>query len=255
MWTPPKTLIHDNRDELALGAVLLFYELARSCIESKGRFVTAISGGSTPRAMHRLMAEEPYRSYIPWKHIHLFWVDERCVPERAPESNYGTARRDLLDSVSIPSNQVHPIPVTVPHDEAALHYEQELEHFFHRAGADKPNFDLMLLGIGTDGHTASLFPEQDSLNERNRMVLPVRGGEPDIDRITLTLPAINHARRIVFLVSGRKKASIMKYLSSGRPESKALPAGLVRPVRGKILWMVDEDAASLMSGKAIQRGE
>ena len=247
---PPKILIHETEEELALGAALVFSEIALDCAQSAGRFVAALSGGATPRAMYRLLAEDEHRRYIPWDRTHLFWVDERCVAKDHPESNYGGIQKDLLSHLSIPKTHIHPIPAEVTASEGALRYEKTIRRFFRVEEGNAPVFDLIVLGVGEDGHTASLFPNQPSLKEENRLVLPVRGGIPDIERITMTFPLLNNARRIMILVSGGKKAETVGRLFSDRPEQRCMPIRRIDPSHGKVLWMIDGDAAALISSEA-----
>lgn len=206
--------------------------------------MVALSGGSTPRPMHRLLGEEPYLSEIPWDATHIFWVDERSVPTNDPASNYGAARADFLNCVPIPKNQVHPMPADLQPKEGAMAYEKELVEFFQTGASDIPALDLICLGIGNDGHTASLFPGHRALDERKRLIIPVRGGKPAVDRLTMTLPLINNARNIVFVVSGKEKAMILKAILDGSPTR--FPAQMVLPVAGQLTYLLDKDAASMI---------
>ncbi|MFO7598548.1 MAG: 6-phosphogluconolactonase [Candidatus Desulfacyla sp.] len=224
----------------------IFSQLAQTSVALRGRFAVALSGGSTPRPMHRMLCEEPYFSTIPWSRTHIFWVDERCVPADDLASNYGTARADLLDRVPVLPDQVHPMPMDLSPDEAAAAYQEELVRFFQSPPSEIPVFDLIILGIGTDGHTASLFPGQSALREQERLVVPVRGGDPLVDRLTMTLPLLNNAGEIVFLVSGKKKAPILKSIIEGPPVQ--YPAQMIRPVHGRLTWLLDREAASQHHG-------
>ena len=244
MTNKQTTIIESGFTDLANKGAEIFSRAAIESIEKRGRFAVAISGGSTPRVMHGMLAKEPYLSDIPWKKTHIFWVDERCVPENDPASNFGLARKDFLDRVPIPQNQIHPIPVEAYSEEGAGKYQRVLIDFFHLKKGEFPVFDLIFLGIGTDGHTASLFPGKSALNEMNRWVVAVKGGNPNVNRLTLTLPVINRGKQIVFMISGKKKASVVKNALKGI--QSGLPAQLVKPIKGTLIWLLDREAASLL---------
>jgi 6-phosphogluconolactonase len=237
-------IIVPDSHSLARKGATIFSRLGQASVSLRGRFIIALSGGTTPRFMHRLLAEAPYVSTMPWNNTHIFWVDERCVPADDPASNYGRARADLLSRVPIPNNQVHQMPVGLDPGEGAAAYQQELIQAFQSLPWETPVFDLIFLGIGTDGHTASLFPGQEALTEKERLVVSVKGGNPDVNRITMTLPLINHAKEIVFMVAGKEKAIILKDILEG--PSNRFPAQMVQPLFGGLTWLVDEDAASML---------
>jgi 6-phosphogluconolactonase len=218
-----------------------FSHLAREAIESRGRFSVALSGGSTPAALYRLLAEEPYRSQIPWAQVHLFWGDERCVPPDHRDSNFRLANETLLAQVPIPPANVYRVQGELEPEAAAHGYEKALQDFFC---GPRTRFDLVLLGLGKDGHTASLFPGSDALHERERLAVAVEAHYQDrpAHRVTLTLPAINTARQVLFLVTGGAKAEIVQAVLEG-PEGR-LPAQQVRPTAGQLIWMLDREAAS-----------
>jgi 6-phosphogluconolactonase len=237
-------VIKRDISELAEASADIVISCAKESVSKRGRFVPAVSGGSSPRPLYRLLAEGPYVRKMPWNKTHIFWVDERCVPVKDPASNYGTAKGDLLDKVPIPTAQIHPMPVDDPTGKGILAYQHELETFFHPEEGDWPVFDLVILGIGTDGHTASLFPGSPSLEEKEKWVVAVKGGDPDVSRLTMTLPVLNAARKVVYLVSGRRKAEIIKRIFTvGKPP---LPAARIRPVSGDLIWLIDQEAASLL---------
>jgi 6-phosphogluconolactonase len=240
----PRIIIADNPFDFASTGADIFISSAGKAVQRNGRYVVAISGGNTPALMHRLLAGDSYRSRVPWSDTHIFWVDERCVPVNHPASNYGRALGDFLEAVPIPSTQIHYMPVNLPVEKGALKYEQELIDFFQLQKGEAPVFDLIFLGLGTDGHTASLFSGSNALEEKHRLILAVKGGYPDVDRLTMTLPVLNNARKIVFLVSGKGKAQIVrKLMIQGQKE---LPAQKIRPVKGDLLWILDRSSASLM---------
>lgn len=243
---PPELLIEPDPERLARRGADLFSRIGRESVEKRGRFTAALSGGSTPRKMHRLLVREPYLSEIPWQATHLFWVDERLVPYEDPASNYGAARDDLLANSPLPDTQVHPMPVGSTPEAGARRYAAELEEFFGPSPGSGPVFDLILLGIGSDGHTASLFPGMGTGPEPGLWVFPVRGGNPDLPRLTLSLRVLNLARHVLFLVSGSQKARAVK--SAFEKRLPAVPAAGVNPARGRLLWLLDRPAASLLEG-------
>jgi 6-phosphogluconolactonase len=250
MLHPDEIIIEADASRLATTGAAFFQKWAQDSIERKGRFNVAVSGGSTPRAMHSRLGEEPFLSEVDWQRTHIFWVDERLVPYDNPASNFGAAKRDWLDKIPIPAGQVHPMPGQQQPDVCAARYQSELEEFFQDRRNDFPVFDLIFLGIGTDGHTASLFPGDATAQKTDKWVLAVKGGNPNVYRLTLTLPVLTHARSICFMVSGNSKAAIMKtmFLDSKAP----LPAQLVRPLTGRLLWLLDEAAASLLTEKVVR---
>jgi 6-phosphogluconolactonase len=239
-----RIIIEPNASALASRGAEIFHTTAKKNVETKGRFCVAISGGSTPRNMHRLLGEEPYNSEIPWGKIHIFWVDERCVPADDSLSNFGTAKKDFLDRVPIPEAQVHPMRGEGSPEKGAFNYQQELLTFFKTGAGEFPVFDLIFLGVGTDGHTASLFPGQRSLDERERLVVPVKGGNPDLSRLTMTYPVFNSGKQIVFMVFGKEKAEVVKTVLEDK--QRLFPAQGIQPVNGKLIFLIDREAASLL---------
>ena len=237
-----RVVVTEGPEELAGTGADLIVGAARARSDRGDDFHMAISGGSTPRAMYRLLAEPPRRSGMPWERVHVFWVDERCVPGDDPASNYGAAKRDFLDSAPIAGRRIHAMPGSDPPEEGALRYERELVGFFGLGVHEFPVFDLVILGVGADGHTASLFPGHPAVDETERLVVAVRGGDPDIDRITLTLPVLNHAREILVLASGRDKAEVVRALT-GKERPRRLPASRIDPPGGTLTWLLDRDSA------------
>jgi len=240
-----KIIVTENAAMLAQKATTLFHQTAKESIDRQGRFVVAISGGSTPRSMYRMLAEEPCGSAIPWDKTYIFWVDERCVPENDPASNYGSAKKDFLNRVPVPEAQVYPMPGELPPKQGAQNYQIALIDFFHLEDGRFPSFDQIFLGMGSDGHTASLFPGQAALDERKRLIVAVKGGNPNVNRLTVTLPVLNRARQIVFLISGKEKAASLKTVFEDRKNQ--LPAQRIRPLNGELIWLLDQEAASLLS--------
>jgi 6-phosphogluconolactonase len=236
-------------DALMHAAAELWVAAAASAIGGTGRFAVALSGGSTPERLYRLLATDPYASGVDWSRVHAFQGDERCVPPDDPASNYRMARDALLARVPIPAENVHRIRGEDEPDAAAAACERDLRTAF--ATPDGPprlepgaRFDLVLLGMGEDGHTASLFPGSDALRERTRWVRAIRRADGSPARVTLTPLVINAAAEIIFLVSGRAKAATLRRVREGPYQPDVLPAQLVAPGAGRLRWLVDADAAA-----------
>jgi 6-phosphogluconolactonase len=239
-------IIRDDPTLLAKQATEIFVAGAKRSIDEKRPFTVALSGGSTPRQMHKLLATEPFIQDIPWQNIHIFWVDERCVPPDSPESNFGTAKKDFIDAVPIPQTRIHWISGELSPRVSAKEYQKTLKHLFFFENASIPRFDLIFLGMGTDGHIASLFPGQKSLYEKENLIVAVKGGNPNVNRITMTLPLLNQARHIVFIVTGKKKSRMVhKVLEDGKIR---LPAQKIRLRDGQVTWLMDRGAAALLTG-------
>lgn len=244
MRPSPQMIIKESPTQLAQEGVRILNAVSNDAVRRSGRCAIAVSGGSTPRRMHRILAEEPWISNLPWEKIHIFWVDERCVPEWDPASNYGIAKDDFLRHVPVPKSQVHPMPADLAPQAGAKKYARELTDFFHLKPGLFPAFDLIFLGMGLDGHTASLFPGQKALNETDKLVAAVKGGDPYVNRLTLTLPVLKMGRRIVFLVSGKQKAPVVAHIfKEGEP---FLPVQKIRPEAGSVTWIMDREAASVL---------
>jgi 6-phosphogluconolactonase len=219
------------------------FRILRTLRESE-RFTWALAGGSTPRALYRLLAGAPYCDRLPWPAIHFFWGDERHVPPDHPESNFRMARETLLDAVPVPPANLHRIAAEEPDAErAAARYAAALRSFFALAAGEWPRFDLVLLGLGKDGHTASLFPGSAAVRERKRLVVAPWVEALRAFRITLTPPVLSHARRAIFLVSGSEKAEALRAVLEGPRDPDRYPA---QAVEGNRLWMVDRAAARLL---------
>lgn len=237
-------IIVPDSNRLAEKGAEMFCEIAKKSILDRGRFVVAVSGGATPRAMHGRLSQDPYLSDLFWQHTHIFWVDERMVEFDHPASNFGTARKDLLEKIPIPFDHIYPMPAMTGPEDGAERYQMTLKTFFQGIGSDDPVFDLILLGIGTDGHTASLFPEKALSFPDQSWVISVRGGNPNVFRLTLTYFVLNRARHVLFLVSGKDKAVIVKSLFEDNTVD--LPAKNIKPSKGTLTWLLDQEAASLL---------
>jgi len=246
--TKPQTVVQPSLEALSREAAARFQWLAEESITAAGRFSVALSGGSTPLVLYRSLAEPPFREAIGWSRVHLFWGDERFVPADHPDSNYRAAQEVFVSRLPIPAENVHPIP-TGPADpeSAAAQYEDTLRRFFSLSEADMPRFDLVLLGLGPDGHTASLFPGSPALDEHKRLVVAAYVPKLATWRITLTPPVLRGASNVTFLVAGPDKAAILQDVLEGPYDPHRLPAQLVRPEEGTLTWLVDEAAACLLS--------
>jgi 6-phosphogluconolactonase len=246
--TKPAMQIVTDADALYQATASEFVRQAGEAVEAKGTCTVALSGGSTPQGLYELLANDPtWRGQVPWDNMHVFWGDERHVPPDHPDSNYRMAHEALLSKVPIPPAHVHRIQNEHPDaQQVADDYEQTLQAFFHLAAGQLPRFDLIFLGLGPEGHTASLFPGTKALHETKRLVVSTWVGKFFTDRITLTPPVLNNAAGVIFLVSGEDKALALKAVLEGPDEPEQLPAQLIRPTHGRLLWLVDRAAASLL---------
>jgi 6-phosphogluconolactonase len=235
--------VYADLESLSRAAADLIAAQANLAVAARGRFSLALSGGSTPRRAYELLAAPPFKDQAPWDRMHVFWGDERCVPPDDPRSNARMAREAWLDHVPIPAGQIHPIDCARDPDAAARDYEAGLRKFF--AGA-APRLDLVLLGLGDNGHTASLFPGTPVLQEQERWAAAVYVAAGDLYRVTLTAPLINQAAHVVFLVAGGAKAAVLRDVLHGPRDPARLPAQLIRPDGGELLWLADREAAALL---------
>jgi 6-phosphogluconolactonase len=223
---------------------------AADAITQRGRFTIALSGGSTPRNLYTLIAANASGS-LPWDQMFFFWGDERHVPPDDPESNYRMAKETLLSKIPVPPANIFPVPAEKSDASAAAQtYEQTLQKFFALSAGEFPRFDLILLGMGPDGHAASLFPETAALQEKSRLVVANWVEKLQTSRITFTLPVLNSARCVAFLVSGADKAAVLHEVLEGNAPGEKYPSKLVRPIDGKLIWFVDRAAASELSAAA-----
>ena len=229
-----------NAEEISQKAAERIAELATAAVDKRGVFSIALAGGNTPRRTYELLAEQPWRDRVPWSNVCVFWGDERWVPPDDERSNQRMARTTLLDHVPIPPQQIHPIGCA----ESPTHDAAAYEVCLRTELGESPHFDLILLGLGDNGHTASLFPNTPVVQERKRWVTAVYLPEQKLHRITLTAPLINAARCVVFLVSGAKKADIVQQVLRGQPDPQRLPAQLIKPTDGELCWLLDAQAAS-----------
>jgi len=232
--------------DMALASARLFAASVEKAVATRGVARVAISGGSTPKATFKLLADPsgPFLNTIPWDKLQIFWVDERCVGPDDPESNYGVAKELLLSKVPIPEANVFRMEGELDPEQAAARYESTLRNVMKLEGAETPAFDLVTLGMGPDGHTASLFPNTAGLDEIGRLVIANHVPQKDTWRISLTWPVINHAAEVVFEVEGDAKASILAEVLTGPRDIERLPSQLIRPSSGKLLFLLDEAAAT-----------
>jgi len=214
--------------------------MTQAALAADRPFRVSLSGGSTPKVLYSLLASDDFRDRFPWQQVSWYWGDERFVPYDHPDSNYRMTREVMLAKVPVPPENIHPVPTDGTPDEAARRYERTLREAYGAATFDpaRPLFDITLLGLGADGHTASLLPGQPVLEERSRWVMAVSHGRPEV-RITMTYPAIDSSRSVAFLVAGREKTAILTAIRGG---DSSLPAARVRPV-GELIWFVDKAAA------------
>ena len=244
MKKPSNVSVFDTPEQLAIAAAERFVEYEYGFHGELDRFSVALAGGNTPRRVYELLATERFAQRVAWAQVDLFFGDERCVPSDHADSNYAMAYETLISKVPIPAKNVHRIIGEGNPGESARLYENHLRTFF--ASASWPRFDLVLLGMGEDGHTASLFPGSDALDEKSRWVVATMRDGSGQGRITLTVPVFNHAARMIFLVAGAGKAERLALVLRRQPTSNPLPAQLIRPVDGSLEWLVDGAAASLL---------
>jgi 6-phosphogluconolactonase len=223
-----------------------FVLAARAAIGAQGRFTVALSGGSTPKALYSLLASN-YAGFA-WNRVFIFFGDERHVPPTDPESNYRMANEALLTKIAIPPENVFRVPAENPDAAAAaIEYETQIRRFFALKPGEFPRFDLILLGLGPDGHTASLFPDTAALDEQSRLVVANWVAKFKTHRITFTFPVLNRAAEVIFLASGAEKADMVRQVLQGKNSSQ-LPSQRVQPTDGKLLWLLDETAAAKLTG-------
>ena len=242
---PGELRVVSSAEAVAQAAAELFVEICEQSIQARGRFRVALSGGSTPKRTYQLLASNALAQRVDWSHVDLFWGDERYVPHDDQNSNYRMTDEALLRHIQIPAANIHGVPTDVsPPEESAAAYETEIRNTFGDTGSI-PAFDLIYLGLGTNGHTASLFPHSATLLEDSRLVVADFVNEVNTWRISMTAPLLNHGRTVAFLVSGREKADVLRQVMLGPREPDRLPAQLIVP-DGKLLWLTDEAAASLL---------
>lgn len=235
--------IFQTTKDLSKAAAEFMIEISKQAIKKNGRFVVALSGGSTPESLFKLLAKPTYRDLIQWDQTFVFWGDERFVPSDDKRNNSNKAKILLLNQISIPATNIFAIPVDTEPNEAAKEYTKSIKDLF---GKEAPIFDLIFLGLGEDGHTASLFPGSDLVFEKNQLVREVYVDEQSMNRITMTPILINQAHHIIFLVEGKNKAEILKTVLSEPSQPSQFPAQIIHPKEGSLYWYLDKSAASLL---------
>ncbi|GCE20215.1 6-phosphogluconolactonase [Dictyobacter kobayashii] len=238
--------VFSDVEQLSRSAADYITRVAREAIAARNRFSLALSGGSTPKKLYGLLATEPYRSQIDWSKVEIFWSDERNVPPDDAESNYRMANEVMLSKLPIPDEHIHRMPAEqADRDAASLAHAHEIQRVLGTEGT--PRFDLIQLGMGPEGHTASLFPHQPSLHEQQRLIMPVSVPKPPPDRLTFTPPLLNAAAHVLFLVTGAEKDDAVKAVLEGPYQPDEYPAQIVRPTNGEVSWMLDTAAAEKLS--------
>jgi 6-phosphogluconolactonase len=250
-------VISENIEELSLTSAEWIVESIRKTLQLQDRFTIALSGGSTPKKLHLLLASDAFKNRIDWRRLHIFWGDERYVPFNDDRNNAKMAFDTLLDHVAVPKSQIHIMRTDIDPEDSAEEYEGILRNYFseaasvnlHAAGnlashvSRFTTFDLVLLGLGDNSHTLSLFPGEEVIHEKDHWVRSVFVKEVNMQRITLTAPVVNLSRRIAFLVSGQDKAEAVVHILSGNYNPDLYPAQVIKPVSGELFWFIDEGAA------------
>ena len=239
------TILCQNPSDLARRAAEEFVRLANLYVTENGRFSVVLSGGSTPKSLYTLLATPGFCNSIRWSQVYLFWGDERCVPLDHPDSNYRMAHEALISKVPIPKENIFRMKGERSPQDAADEYEQELIKYFNLTEATLPCFDLILLGLGEDGHTASLFPGSIALTETKHLVTAPYVEHLKTHRLTLTLPVLNNSAFIFFLVAGINKAPVLREVLQSESDDNDFPAQKIKPQKGKLVWFVDKAAANL----------
>ena len=241
-----EVFVFKNTDDMSEFAIKIWADVAREAIKKKGFFTVALSGGQTPKFLYKKLAGKSKK--LPWNKTHIFLVDERFVSENDPYSNYRMIKKDLLDKVIIPKRNIYPVAVEGTVGEAACDYQKEIKDFFNLKKDKLPSFDLVTLGIGGDGHTASLFPSDAAVHQKRALITTVSRGDVKCERITMTFPVINNSKNIIFMITGKNKSKVLKDVLA-KPNSR-LPASLVWPKKGKLTFLVDIKAGSSLDNSS-----
>lgn len=237
--------LHIEKDTQALSAGLAEWinNYIQQVLEKQDRFTFVLSGGSTPKALYALLAESPYRESIPWEKLHFFWGDERAVPFEDSRNNAKMCYDELLDKVPVKAENIHIMRTDISPEESAAAYEQLIKTYFD---GSETTFDFVLLGMGDDGHTLSLFPGTEVIHEENALATSFFLQAQDMYRITLTAPVVNNAACVAFLAAGAGKAEVLKQVLQGERNVDLYPSQIIQPVKGQLHWFVDEAAAALL---------
>ena len=236
-----KINIADNPTDLARQAAEWVTDYAERLLQQQDRFTIALSGGSTPKALHELLAQPPLRDRIDWSRVHVFWGDERYVPLTDEKNNARMAYDTLLNHVPVPEAQIHVMKTDLPPDESMSEYEQTLHQYFD---GENHTFDLVLLGMGDDGHTLSLFPGTDVVNEEQAWTKAFFLTQQDMFRLTLTAPVVNKAAAVLFLVAGANKADALHEVLHGAYQPDKYPSQRIKPETGELVWFIDKAAGA-----------
>ena len=247
MSTQPDIRICEDAAALAQQTTDIFVRLAQESVATRGRFTVALAGGSTPKAAYAMLASAAYRDRLPWQQTHFFWGDERHVPPEHEDSNYRMAYEAMLSKVAIPADHIYRIAAEKEAQQAADEYEATLRTAFQLSADTLPRFDLVLLGMGPDGHTASLFPGTSAVHESKRLVAAPWVAKFNTFRITLTPPVLCNAAYIVFAAGGADKTETLQHVLQGPYQPDLYPSQVVKPTQGTLLWLVDKAAARLLS--------
>ena len=242
----PKIQVFKNLQELSIAAAELFVDSAAQAITARGRFLTALSGGGTPKLLYELLAHAPYRDQIDWSKVLVFWGDERCVSKDDPGNNYYQAKQSLFDHVPLPADNIHRVVSELEPEDAAKDYARVLKNFAEPP-YEWPHFDLVLLGMGDDGHTVSLFPGSQVDVTTPTIAVTANYQDRPAKRVSLTPIVFNSARRVIFLAVGQSKAETLANILNGEYHPELLPAQRIRPIDGDVIWLVDEAAAAKLS--------
>lgn len=243
--------IVEDAEALAQTAAQTFVQSCREAIVARGRFTVALSGGSTPKRLYQHLAQTPLKDAVDWSRVEFFWGDERTVPPDHPDSNYRMAREAMLEPLAIPAGQIHRMPAERSDlDRAAQEYQVEIARVCHASADDPPpSLDLVFLGMGSDGHTASLFPHTAALRETARWVVANFVPKFNANRMTMTAPMINSAAQVAFLAAGEDKAAVLAEVLTGPTDTDRLPSQLIRPISGRLTWLIDRASARLLPEK------
>lgn len=242
----PEVVVLPHIEAVIIETARRWVEIAQDAVAKRGAFRIALAGGSTPRPLYMLMASDPWCEQVPWDRTYVFWGDERRVPPSHPDSNYRMAHEALLQYVPIPREHIFRMDGEELASAAARDYTATLQHHFELGRNEWPRFDLILLGLGADGHTASIFPGTRAVSDRSNMVIVYDVPKLGAERMTLTLPVINNARHVMFLVTGEDKAEALYQVLHGERRPSTYPAQAVKPVDGSLVFLVDRAAAALL---------
>lgn len=236
-------LVYENHEKLSEAAAHFLVLDANRCIAKRGRFTISLSGSSTPQRFHQLLATPAFSRNIPWEKVFIFWGDERHVPPADEQNNFRMTYENLLQHIKIPEKNIYPIPTLDKTAKDAATYEKTICKVFNK---NLPRFDWMVMGLGTNGHTASLFPNGDELKEKDKLVVAAINPDNGQERITFTYPLINAARQIFFLVSGQEKAAMVKEAIEGDQPKKLIPVHGIQPESENLCWLLDNEAAGML---------